>query len=163
MRDAGLDEVFTEHFGYRCAKRPQLKLLLKTLKTGDRLHVHGIDHLASDLTELRRIIEGLISRGVSVKFYKEALFFDGADEAAQNLQRHILGLLADFQCNHTQALLEEERVSNLYGKRVGASMKLGAREIQEIRARVSRGANKSALAREFGISRPTLYSILVDV
>jgi hypothetical protein len=112
---------------------------------------------------LRRIIEGLIGRGVSVKFYKEALFFDGADEPTQNIQRQMLRMLADFQYTHAQALIEEEKASSLYGRRVGASMKLGARDIQEIRARVSRGANKSALAREFGISRPTLYSILVDV
>jgi DNA invertase Pin-like site-specific DNA recombinase len=136
---------------------------LKTLKAGEGLHVYSIDHLASDLAELRRIIEGLISRGVSVKFYKEALLFDGADEPTQNIQRQMLKLLADFQFTHAQALLEEEKASNLYGRRVGASMKLGARDIQEIRSRVSRGANKSALAREFGISRPTLYSILVDV
>jgi DNA invertase Pin-like site-specific DNA recombinase len=35
-----------------------------------------------------------------------------------------------------------------------------AAQIQAIRERVAEGANKSALAREFGITRQTVYNVL---
>jgi DNA invertase Pin-like site-specific DNA recombinase len=166
MVDAELDEIFMENLPERGAARPRRQAALKALRSGDIFHVHGVDHLAQDLPELRQIVENLIVRGVTVKFYKEWLTFDGSDNPIQNLQRNLLKVFADFQRGSsdlaTEDAEEKKQSAATRGRRGRQSTKLGMKDIQEIRARVSRGANKSALAREYGISRPTLYAILTD-
>jgi DNA invertase Pin-like site-specific DNA recombinase len=164
MLEAGLDEIYVENTPVGGVRRPLLKAALKNLKKGDSLHMHSIDQLARDLSDLRHIIEVLNERGVSIRFYKEGLTFDGTDDPVQTLQKRMLAILTDFQQSYIQDLIEEEKQSALvHGRRAGVSTKLRVRDIQDIRSRVSRGANKSALAREYGISRPTLYSILVGI
>lgn len=166
MVDAELDEIFMENLPERAAPRPRRQAALKSLRSGDTLHVHGIEHLAPELPELRQVVENLIVRGVTVKFYKEWLTFDGSDSPIQKLQRNMLKVLAEFNrdmpAEETEPAEPKKAQTEARNRRGRQSTKLGMKDIQEIRARVSRGANKSALAREYGISRPTLYAILSD-
>ncbi|MGZ0079215.1 helix-turn-helix domain-containing protein [Methylomonas sp. ZR1] len=46
------------------------------------------------------------------------------------------------------------------GKKLGAPAKLTAEQTAEIKARVEQGDDKSKLAKEYGISRPTLYKLI---
>ena len=64
------DREFTDKASGKDTERPALQEALAYLRTGDRLVVHSMDRLCRNLTDLRRTVEGLTSRGVAVEFVK---------------------------------------------------------------------------------------------
>ena len=73
----------------------------------------------------------------------------------------ILGSFAEFE----RALIRERQAEGIAiakraGKYKGRKRALSPGQVQELRQRVSAGESKAALAREFGVSRPTLYRAL---
>jgi DNA invertase Pin-like site-specific DNA recombinase len=79
----------------------------------------------------------------------------------QTLMLQMLGAFAEFE----RTLIKERQregiqAAKAQGKKLGAPPKLSAEQSTEIRSRALSGEDKSKLAREFGISRPTLYKLL---
>jgi len=154
-----LDKRFTDKASGRDTKRPQLQNALEYLREGDVLVVHAMDRLARNLDDLRKIVLGLTGRGVSVEFEKEQLTFTGEDSAMSNLLLSVMGAFAEFE----RSLIKErqrEGIALAKRKRVykGRKPSLTGERVAELRRRVLAGEKKAALAREFGISRETLYS-----
>ncbi len=48
------------------------------------------------------------------------------------------------------------------GRQLGRAKALTAEQEGEVRAKAAEGANKQALAKEYGISRQTLYRVIGD-
>jgi len=123
------------------------------------LVVHSMDRLARNLDDLRNIVMGLTGRGVSVEFEKERLTFTGEDSAMSNLLLSVMGAFAEFE---RSLIKERQREGIALAKRKGVykgrKPSLTGERVNELRQRVLRGEKKAALAREFGISRETLYS-----
>lgn len=156
-----LDRVFEDKASAKDTQRPQLTACLAYLREGDTLHVHSIDRLARNLQDLLGLLEGLIGRGVSVRFHKEGLHFTGEASPFQVLQLQIIGAVAQFE----RALIRERQregieLAKKAGKYKGRKRALTEAQMAEIRERISRGERKAGLAREFGVSRPTLYAAL---
>lgn len=156
-----LDEVFEEKASAKDAKRPVLQDCLRYLRKGDTLHVHSMDRLARNLFDLQHLVGDLTSRGVAVQFHKEALTFTGDENAMATLLLQVMGAIAQFE----RALIRERQregiaAAKANGKQVGAKPKLTRDQIAEIRRRVAGGEFKSELAREYGVSRQTLYASL---
>jgi DNA invertase Pin-like site-specific DNA recombinase len=138
--------------------RPQLKAALDYLRDGDVLVVHSMDRLARNLVDLRTLVDGLTGRGVQVEFVKERLSFTGEDTLAAKLLLNVMGAVAEFE----RAMLKERQregiaIAKKAGVYRGRKPSLAPERIAELRARVAAGEKKAALAREFGISRETLY------
>lgn len=51
--------------------------------------VHSIDRLARNLSDFQKIVDGLISRKISVSFHKENLLFSGDDNPMNKLMLQI--------------------------------------------------------------------------
>jgi DNA invertase Pin-like site-specific DNA recombinase len=131
---------------------------LDYLRDGDVLVVHSMDRLARNLDDLRRIVTDLTGRGVQVQFMKEGLLFTGEDSAMSKLLLSVMGAFAEFE----RALLKERQregiaIAKRAGVYKGRKPSLTADSVTELRARIAGGEKKAALAREFGISRETLY------
>ncbi|OQW66787.1 MAG: transposase [Proteobacteria bacterium ST_bin11] len=162
LADVALDRVFTDKASGKDANRPELSNCLEHLREGDVLHVHSIDRLARNLKDLQTIIENLTRKGVTVKFYKEHLTFEVANASPmQTLMLQMLGAFAEFE----RTLIKERQregieAAKAQGKKLGAPAKLTAEQTAEIKARVEQGDDKSKLAKEYGISRPTLYKLI---
>lgn len=156
-----LDKVFEDKVSGKNVDRPQLIACLAHLREGDTLHVHSMDRLCRNLDDLRRIVKELTSRGVVVKFHKEGLMFTGEDSPMSNLLLSMLGAVAEFE---RSLILERQRegiqIAKGEGKYKGRKPSLSAERVQELRFRVGVGIKKAALAREFGISRETVYTYL---
>lgn len=58
-----LARAFTDKASGKDSHRPQLESLLAFVRHGDAVVVHGMDRLARNLDDLRRIVHGLIGRG----------------------------------------------------------------------------------------------------
>ena len=162
LADINLDTVFTDKVSGKDKNRPELIRCLAHLRNGDTLHVHSIDRLARNLKDLQTIVEELTSKGVAVRFYKESLTFEGAGASPMNkLMLQMLGAFAEFE----RTLIKERQREGLdaakaNGVKLGAPAKLSDEIQNEIRLKAQTTKNKSALAKEYGISRPTLYEIL---
>ena len=163
-----LDKVFEEHASGRDTARPALHACTDYVRDGDMLHVHSIDRLARNLQDLLSIVTGLKEKGVTVKFHKEKLEFvgngiGGKSDAFQELQLHIIAAVAQFE---RALILERQREGIAIAKRTGKYKHVGRKpvlsgeQVRDLRAKLENGAKVAALAREYGVSRQTIYSQL---
>ena len=156
-----LDKVFTDKASGKDTNRPQLKAALDYLRDGDVLVVHSMDRLARNISDLLNTVQTLNDRGVVVEFVKEGLTFTGDDSAISKLMLTIMGGVAEFE----RAMIRERQLEGLArakqaGKYRGRQSTMAGAQIKEIRVRAAAGENKSSLAREFMLSRQTIYNIL---
>jgi DNA invertase Pin-like site-specific DNA recombinase len=157
LADVALDRVFEDFTSGKNTDRPQLKECINHLRIGDELHVHSIDRLARNLKDLQAIVDELKEKGVSVHFHKENLIFD----ATNSNPIQMLGAFAQFE----RALIKERQkegidVAQAKGKKFGAPPKVTSDQVIEIHHQLTLNSDKSQIAKQFGISRPTLYKII---
>lgn len=152
-----VDRAFSDKASGKDVKRPQLEALISFARTGDTV----VDRLARNLDDLRRIVQTLTQRGVHIEFVKEHLSFTGEDSPMANLMLSVMGAFAEFE----RALIRERQregiaLAKQRGAYRGRKKSLSSERIAELRQRVEAGEQKTKLAREFGISRETLYQYL---
>ena len=131
------------------------------LRDGDVLVVHSMDRLARNMRDLQNLIAELNARNIAVEFVKEHLAFIGEDSPMSKLMLSILGGVAEFE----RAIIRERQregiaVAKLKGAYKGRKRALLAEQAAQIRQRAAAGERKAALAREFSISRETLYQYM---
>lgn len=157
-----VDKVFTDKASGKDTKRPQLQACLEYLREGDVLVVHSMDRLARSLGDLLGIVKGLTDRGVRVQFIKEGQEFTGEANRNANLMLALLGAVAEFE----RSLLRERQregieLAKAAGVYKGRKPSLTPEQIAEVKALVAAGKQpKASIARDFGISRETLYQYL---
>jgi DNA invertase Pin-like site-specific DNA recombinase len=123
-----------------------------------------MDRLARNLDDLRRIVQTLTSRGVQIEFVKEHLSFTGEDSPMASLMLSVMGAFAEFE----RALIHERQregisLAKQRGAYKGRKKALAEATVTQIRQRLTTGISKAQVAREFGISRETLYQYLKRV
>ncbi|HDZ45493.1 MAG TPA: recombinase family protein [Halomonas sp.] len=158
-----LDKVFEEKVsGRNAGSREVLNLCLDYLREHDALHVHSIDRLARNMSDLLSIVDDLVKRDVTVKFHSEGLTFaPQTDDPMASLMLHMLGAFAEFE----RSLIGQRRKEGLEaarkrGKQIGRRKSLSDEDLCEIAQKLSKGVSKSDLAKEYGVSRTTLYAAL---
>lgn len=158
-----LDRVFEDKASGKSVERPELASLLSHVRAGDVVIVHSMDRLARNVDDLRKIVKELTGRGVRIEFVKEGLTFTGEDSAMSNLLLTMLGAVAEFE----RSLIRERQLEGIAiakkaGKYKGRKPSLDAERVAEIREKAALGIPKAVLAREYGVSRQTLYSALAS-
>jgi len=156
-----LDKTFADNVSGKDTQRPQLDALLEFVRDADTVIVHSMDRLARNLDDLRAIVRGLTTRGVRVEFVKEQLTFTGEDSPMANLLLSVMGAFAEFE----RALIRERQregiaLAKQRGVYRGRRKALTAEQVDRLTRRAAAGEPKSALAREFNISRETVYQYL---
>lgn len=156
-----LDRVYTDKASGRDTARPELAELLRFTRDGDTVVVHSMDRLARNLDDLRALVKGLTHRGVRVEFVKEGLVFTGEDSPMANLMLSVMGAFAEFE---RSLIRERQREGIALAKQRGAykgrKRSLTPERAGEMVQRAGSGVPKALLAREYGISRETVYQYL---
>jgi len=123
--------------------------------------VHSRDRLARNLDDLRALVRTLTTRGVRVQFVKEQLTFTGEDTAMATLLLSVMGAFAEFE---RSLIWERQREGIALARKRGAyrgrARALNPEQLAQLRQRAADGSPKATLAREFGISRETVYQYL---
>jgi len=158
-----VDRVFTDKASGKDTHRPQLDTLLSFVREGDTVAVHSMDRLARNLDDLRHLVQKLTKRGVRIEFVKEGLTFTGEDSPMANLMLSVMGAFAEFE----RALIRERQregiaLAKQRGAYRGRKKSLNSEQIAELKRRVAVGEQKALVARDFGISRETLYQYLKE-
>ena len=156
-----LDRVFVDRASGKDADRPELAAMLSFVRKDDTVVVHSMDRLARNLDDLRRIVQDLTGRGVRVEFVHEQLSFTGEDTPMATLLLSVMGAFAEFE----RALIRERQregieIAKRNGVYRGRKRSLDPERIAELRRRALSGAPRSQLARDFGVSRETVYQYL---
>src|SRR5271157_3209404 len=156
-----VERVFTDRASGKDTQRPELEALLAFVRDGDTVVVHSMDRLARNLDDLRRVVQALAKRGVRIEFVKESLTFTGEDSPMANLMLSVMGGFAEFE----RALIRERQregiaLARQRGAYRGRKKALSAPEIANLRRRVDAGDKKAQVARDYCISRETLYQYL---
>lgn len=155
-----LDKTFADYASGKDTNRPELARALDYVREGDTLVVHSMDRLARSLPDLRRLVDELTQRGVAVQFVKENLTFtrDETNPFA-TLMLNMLGSVAEFE---RSLLLERQRegiaIAKAKGAYKGRTPSLTDGQRTEVAQRLSSGESATALAREYGVSRATVYN-----
>src|ERR1039457_869518 len=154
-------EMFEDKASGKDTNRPQLDAMLKYVRKGDTIVVHSLDRLARNLDDLRHLVTELTNRGVRVQFVKENLTFTGGDSPMATLLLNVMGTFAQFE---RELIKERQREGIMIAKQKGVykgrKPSLSSEAVIEICSRIAAGEQKARLAREFGISRETLYTYL---
>lgn len=156
-----VDRIFTDQVSGKDTQRPQLTALMTFVRDGDTVVVHSMDRLARNLEDLRRLVRELTSRGVRIEFVKEGLTFTGEDTPMATLLLSVMGAFAEFE----RALIRERQregiaLAKRRGVYRGRKKALSLAQAHQLRQRALAGEAKAALARDYGISRETLYQYL---
>lgn len=156
-----LSRVFRDVAGGDSAKRPALAECLAYVRGGDVLHVHSLDRLARSLRDLLTIVDGLVKKGVEVRFEREQLVFSGEQNPFASLSLALLGAFAEFE----RSIIRERQKEGIKkakerGVYSGRKPSLNAEQAAKLRQRAGAGESKSALARDFAISRASVYEYL---
>lgn len=113
LNDTGIqfDKVFEEYCSAGSTRRPQLESLKDYVREGDAIHIHSIDRLARNLSDLKLLVSNWNAEGVSVRFHKEGLEFKAGENTSKTaeLMLNILGAVAEFE----RAMIKERQAEGI--------------------------------------------------
>jgi DNA invertase Pin-like site-specific DNA recombinase len=156
-----VERTFTDTASGKDTTRPKLAELIAFVRDGDTVIVHSMDRLARNLDDLRQLVRTLTNKGVAVEFVQESLVFTGEDSPMATLLLSVMGAFAEFE---RALILERQRegiaAAKARGAYTGRKPALIPEQVRQLRQRADAGERKSVLAKEFGISRETVYAYL---
>lgn len=130
-------------------ERPQLSALLRFIYPGDTLRVKSIDRLAGTTVELLNIVDDLVERGVRVEFVDTPQLNVTSMEG-----RATLTIFAAFAQLEREGIRQRQREGIAVAKKAGRFRKKASLTVADV------AQAKQQVARELGVSRPTLYDAL---
>lgn len=158
-----LDRVFEEKAsGKDIHGRPVLQEMLRFLRQGDQLYIHSMDRCSRNLLDLIKLVTDLTGRGIKITFVKESLTFSGEDDPMAKLMLGVMGSVAEFErclikSRQAEGILKAKQKGNVY---LGRRPSLSKKQAEELCSRARAGEKRTALAKEFRISRASLYRYL---
>ncbi|SSC72137.1 unnamed protein product [Ciceribacter sp. T2.26MG-112.2] len=156
LKAAGCRRIHTDHgLSGASRSRPGLVGALGELSPGDTLVIWRLDRLGRSLSHLIEVVAELGRKEIGLYSISESV--DTAS-AGGILIFHIMGALAEFE----RALISERTKAGMSAARargspIGRPVKLMAHEIDAALDAMSQGTPLAAAARQFGVSRSTLY------
>lgn len=159
LANVSLDKIFEDKASGGNTQRPGLQECLDYLRDGDTLHVHSIDRLARNLPELQEMVSGMVEKGITVVFHRESLLFtpDKANSPCQELMLQMLGAFAQFELS----LIRERQAEGIAAAKA-RGVKFGrpgldGELVDAIKERLAAGMPIAHIAKELGVTRPTVY------
>ena len=159
--DIPVDVTFEDKASGKDTNRPALNDMLRHVRAGDTVYVHSLDRLGRDLVDLHTLIRDLTGRGVEVRFVSEGLVFNGSNDAMADLMLGLLGAVAQFE----RTKIRERQAEGIAqakrrGVYKGRKPALNPDQVIDLRNKAEAGVAKAELARQFNISRETVYQYL---
>ena len=156
----GIDKWYTEKVSAKDTNRPQLLELLDFAREGDTIYVHDFSRLARSTADLLSLVERMQSKGITLISCKENI---DTSTATGKLMLTMIGAINEFERAN---LLERQREGIAIAKREGkyrGRKPVSVENFDEQYARYQRRElNKTQLAKELGVSRPTLDKLIAE-
>ncbi len=141
--------------GTSTAGRNELRTLLDFLRDGDELVVTRIDRLARSIKDLQDIVFELREKGAVLKATEQPI---DTSTAAGKCFLDMLGVFAEFETNlRRERQLEGIQRAKKRGVYKGRKPSISTEKVRELK---QRGMGATAIARELGIGRASVYRVL---
>ncbi|NOE17108.1 recombinase family protein [Ruegeria atlantica] len=158
LKDHGCEKVFAEQVS-SVKQRDQLEAAIDFAREGDTLVVTKLDRLARSVPDLIDIRKRLSDKGVGLHIMNMPMMNDSA--TAQMLET-ILGAVAQFE---REVMLERQREGIAKAKADGkfkGRPPMKGEKAEAIRAAFQRGDKPTQIAKDFKVSRATVYRLAKD-
>lgn len=135
--------------------REVLELLLEMIGKDDRLVVWKLDRLARNMNDLTNIVQTIEDKGASLEILDQKI---DTSTASGKAFLQMLGVFAEFETN----LRKERQMAGIAkakanGKYRGKQAVIDTEKVKELKAG---GMGVTAIAKEMGIGRASVYRIL---
>ncbi len=158
LKAHGIEKWFVEKLSGKDMDRPQLQVMLDYVREGDTVYVHDFSRLARSTKDLLSIVEQLQDK--KVEFFSDKEKIDTSTPAGK-LMLTMIGAIAEFE---RQTLLDRQREGIAIAKAAGVykgRKKIKVKDFDKHYARyMRREVSKAGLARELGVSRPTVDRLI---
>lgn len=155
LTKAGCQKIFEDKVSGTRAERPGLARALEMLRKDDTLVVWKLDRLGRSVKQLVDLVGDLHKQGIQFKSLTDAI--DTAT-ASGRFFFHVMASLAEMEreltVERTRAGLE---VARQLGRRGGRKPKMTDSKIESAKKLLASGIPPRDVARNLGVSIPTLY------
>ncbi|MDS4031361.1 MAG: recombinase family protein [Candidatus Competibacter sp.] len=155
LTEAGCRKVFEDQVGGKRANRPGLAKALEMLREGDTLVVWKLDRLGRGVKQLVDLVDELHQKGVQFKSLTDAI---DTGTSSGRFFFHVMASLAEMEreltVERTRAGLE---VARRLGRKGGRKPKMTESKIESARTLLASGVPPKDVAKNLGVSIPTLY------
>ena len=136
--------------------RDELNTLLQFLRKGDTLVVTRVDRLARSIKDLQDIVHELKAKGVALKATEQPI--DTATAAGKAFL-DMLGVFAEFETNlRRERQMDGIAKAKARGVYKGRKPAIDPNEVKRLRDEEGMGA--TAIAKQLGIGRTSVYRVL---
>lgn len=131
--------------------REVLRLLLEIISLGDTLVVWKLDRLARDSEDLCQIVDALQEKGAYLEIIEPKI--DTRTATGEPFLK-MVKVFAEFEINRQK----ERQLAGVAGNPLGRKTLLSTEQQKELRIKRRAGKSPTELAKEYGVSRGTVYN-----
>lgn len=154
----GADETYIDKMSGATKNRPQLQKLLADLQKNDVVVVKSLDRLSRSTKDLLEIADQINAAGAGLKILN--LGIDTSTVSGKAVMT-ILGAIAEMERatikERTQEGIAIAKEKGKYKGRQKGAIALNGEALKRFKRFYNKGFSVADLAREFNVSRPTIY------
>ena len=156
LKKAGCETIRQEKVsGTSVQGRDELNILLDFLREGDELVVTRVDRLARSIRDLQNIVHDLNTKGVTISATEQPI---DTKTSAGKCFLDMLGVFGEFETNlRRERQMEGIAKAKEKGVYKGRKPSVDVEKVKELR---DTGMGASAIAKELGIGRASVYRAL---
>ena len=155
LKAAGCETIRSEKISGSTTNRPELNTLLEFLREGDEFVVTRLDRFARSNRDLQNFVHDLKEKNVTLRVLEQNI---DTSTPAGKCFFDMLAAFAEFETG-----IRKERQAEGIAKAKAAGKYLGRKpsiDAGKVRKMKSEGLGVTAIAREMGISRVSVYRVL---
>lgn len=162
LKKYDIEKWYVEKVSGKDTNRPKLQEMLDFAREGDTIYVHDFSRLARNTADLLTIVDQMTAKGIHFVSNKENI---DTSTPTGKLMLTMIAAIAEFE---RENLLERQRegiaIAKAEGKYRGRKpIEIDSEVFQDAYARYTRREiNKTEMARELGVSRPTLDKMIAE-
>lgn len=154
----GADETYIDKMSGATKNRPQLQKLLADLQKNDVVVVKSLDRLSRSTKDLLEIADQINAAGAGLKILNLGIDTSTVSGKAVMI---ILGAIAEMERatikERTQEGIAIAKEKGKYKGRQKGAIALNGEALKRFKRFYNKGFSVADLAREFNVSRPTIY------
>ena len=159
LKKYGIEKWYSEKVSGKDLNRPKLQEMLDFVREGDTIYIHDFSRISRSVKDLLSLIDLIEAKKVHLVSVKENL---DTSTPAGRLMLTMIGAINEFErANLLERQAEGIAIAKAKGKYKGRkAIEINEAFIEGYNKYLARKLSKSALAKELGVSRPTLDKLI---
>ena len=164
MAYEGADKVYIDKMTGATKDRPNLQGMLDELEAGDVVVVKSIDRLSRSTKDLLDIVDTIKAKGAGLRILD--MNIDTSDKLGEFFLT-VLGAIGQLERKTIKERTREgiaiAKTKGKYTGRQKGAIALKGEALERFKRFYGLGMNKAELAKEFNVSRPTIYKWIEEL